>query len=826
MVAALLAFVAGLGLQLQQAVLFGPWVYGGILAVAAVFATFVAIKNRAIQVLTAAQTALLWAALAALGFAWAGTMAAWRAQQALASELEGADLDIQGLIASMPQPTPQGQRFRLHAEQAHLNGQAVKLPARLELSWYHSGLRSHPGEADGGWHLGGGPPPLRAGERWQLRVRLKAVHGNANPHGFDYELWQWEQGVAATGYVRAGALDPAPQRLASTWYHPVEQARQAVRERIVRTVREPRTAGVLAALTLGDQAAIERADWDVFRATGVAHLVSISGLHITLFAWVAVQLIGALWRRSALWGWRLCERMPAPVAAQLGGLILAGAYALFSGFAVPAQRTLWMLAAATALKLLGLRWHWTKTWALVCAVVVAADPWALLSAGFWLSFVAVGVLFASGQRAEQGPSNATNIIANTQANTPVTGQFGSNNGQILVKMLKEQLWLSVALAPLTLLLFGQVSLVGLLANVVAIPWVTLLVTPAALLGVLFTPLWHVAAGLLQAWVAVMQSMAAWPGAVWAVAAPPPLLAAAALAGGALAVLHLPWAVRGAGLLLVVPLLWYAPARPAPGQFELLAADVGQGNAVLLRTHSHSLLYDAGPRFSSESDAGHRTLVPLLRALGERLDLLVLSHRDSDHIGGAQAVLAMQPWARLLASLEGEHPLGNQRRIEPCEAGLRWAWDGVSFEVLHPLPGDTSPKPNTISCVLRVSNGSQTALLLGDIEAAQEAQLVQRLPAQTLRATWLLAPHHGSKTSSSPALVQATQPRFVVVQAGYRNRFFHPVPEVAARWREAGAHLIATPSCGAATWSSSAPEQVQCERQRAPKYWQHRIENAE
>jgi competence protein ComEC len=813
MLLAFIGFILGTAVQLQQEELFSYWLYVPVALLAGVFVARQAIKNIASQ--KTARRWLVLVACASLGFALTGARALHYQAQLLAPALEGQDIDVVGLVSAMPQFGLEGTRFKLMVEGASQAGRTVELPRQLQLGWYRAPERNAAAQDDP-LSLNRAPPALRAGERWRMTVRLKAPHGNMNPHGFDYELWLWEQGLGATGYVRATPGNAAPRRLAGTWHYPIEQLRQAMRERIYARVADARLAGVVAALAVGDQAAIERADWDVFRATGVAHLMSISGLHITMFAWAAVALIGALWRRSALWGGRLCLRVPAPTAARLGGFALALAYALFSGFAVPAQRTVWMLLAVTALRLAGLRWHWNRVWALACVVVAAVDPWALLSAGFWLSFVAVGVLFASDRGADHV---ATNNIADHAESTPARGQFISMLGQSLGRMLREQSVVTLALAPLSLVLFGQLSLVAWAANLLAIPWVTLVVTPLALGGAVFAPLWSLAASALGWMVQGLQVLAAWPWATYSAAAPPALIAALAILGGVLLVLRLPWAVRAGAAALWLPLLLWQPPRPAAGQFELLAVDVGQGNAVLVRTAEHSLLYDAGPRFSPESDAGHRTLVPLLRALGEKLDTLVLSHRDSDHTGGAAAVLQTQPQAVLLSSIEAAHALQSLRPAQRCMAGQHWEWDGVRFEVLHPQAADfeVQSKPNTMSCVLRVSTAAQTALLAGDIEAAQEARLAS---AGALNADVLLVPHHGSKTSSSPAFVQAVQPRFALVQNGYRNRFSHPVPAVVERWQAAGARVIDSPRCGAAAWSSAQPGAIACERDAARRYWHH------
>ncbi|AVP58471.1 DNA internalization-related competence protein ComEC/Rec2 [Pulveribacter suum] len=797
---ALLGVVLGtaLQLQLQQSALLPTTVYGAAL-------TFGAAAN----LMAWLRDGRLAAALAGLGaavLAWGlcGLRAAAFLAGALAPQLQGQDLRVTGVIAAMPQVRADGVRLRLAVESARQDGEAVRLPELVDLTWYAQGWRGQEVEQP--------PPALRAGERWQLTVRLKAPHGARNPHGFDYELWLWEQGVQAGGYVRTGAPGEPPRLLAATWRHPVEQLRQRVRDAILQRLApadaDParrRAAGVVAALVTGDQRAIDRADWDVFRITGVAHLMSISGLHITLFAWLAAAVLRRAWSRSA----RLCLAVPAPSAALVGGVLLAGAYALFSGWGVPAQRTVLMLATVGLLRLSGRAWPWPQVWLLACAAVLLADPWALLQAGFWLSFVAVGMLFATDMRAASDDGAGAG------------GRFGLKAAQLL----REQWVVTVALAPLTLLLFGQVSLVGLVANLVAIPWTTLVLTPLALAGVLWPPLWQAAAWsaeLLGAW---LQWLAGWPWAQLTLALAPLPLGMAAVAGGLLLVLRLPWGLRVLGLPLLLPALAWQVARPAAGQFDLLAADVGQGQAVLVRTAHHSLLYDAGPRLSATADAGERVLAPLLRALGERIDLLVLSHGDSDHTGGAAAVLAQQPGARVLGSIDGGLAPGTQVPVQTCAAGMRWQWDGVEFAVLHPPPGPApegrAARPNARSCVLRVAaaagQGARAALLAGDIERAQEQALVEA--GAELSADVLLVPHHGSKTSSSEAFIDAVAPRLALVQAGWRNSFGHPAPEVVQRYRARGIALAATPGCGAAAWQS-ADGRLRCERAATQRYWQH------
>ena len=796
-------FVAGCTLQLQQAEL-GDWApYGAALVVPALLLWLLRgprLRSDPRMREGPARQLLLALLAAAVGFGWTGLRASTFAADALLSELQGRDIRVVGVVSAMPQRSETGVRFRLALESAQLDGQELRLPPLAMVSWY-SGLGGafDPGNLLPDLQLQ--PADLRAGERWRLSLRRKAPHGGSNPHGFDYELWLWEQGVQATGYVRAGRRDEPPARLEQTWRHPVEWARQGVRDAILERVPDRQQAGLIAALVVGDQNAIERADWDVFRATGVAHLMSISGLHITMFAWGAVLVVGALWRRSQ----RLCLAIPAPSAALIAGVLLAAAYALFSGWGVPSQRTICMLATVALLRLHGRRWPWPQVWLLAMAVIVLVDPWALLQSGFWLSFVAVGVLFA------------------TDPGSPDAARQGLRAR--LLGMLREQWVVTLALTPLSLLLFNQVSLVGLVANALAIPWVTLLLTPLSLLGVFWAPVWDLAAWAAMAMTVVLQGLAAMPFATLSVAAAPLWAAVAGVVGGILLVLPWPWGLRALGLPLLLPvLLWQVP-RPEPGHFDLLAADIGQGNAVLVRTAGHSLVYDAGPRFSSESDAGNRVLVPLLRALGERVDTLVLSHRDTDHIGGAPAVLAAYPDAGLLSSVENEHFLQALRPVRRCAAGQRWVWDQVQFEILHPQASDydTAQRSNAMSCVLRISNGAQTVLLTGDIEQPQEAQLVAAGAA--LRADLLLAPHHGSKTSSSAAFLDAVAPAIALVQSGYRNRFGHPAAVVMERYRERSIKVIDSPRCGAALWASDQPTRVQCQREMARRYWQHRVADA-
>lgn len=802
----LLGMVLGVALQLQQPALWSAGVYAGLLVLAAAAALLAYRSLRG-----AGWQALAWLLVGVLGGAGStGLRAVAFAGQALDPALEGVTLVVSGRVAAMPTRSPQGLRFEFEVEGAQRDGQAVAVPPRLLLGWYRQPFqaRSETRRSSRSDTPTPSLPAVVAGDRWQLAVRLKRPHGLSNPHGFDRERWLWEQGIGATGSLRVGPRDPAPQRLATTAWHPLQRARQQVDEGIGRRVDDPRSAGVLSALVVGNQSAIEREDWDLFRTTGVSHLMAISGLHVTMFAWLAVAVVGALWRALArVWPAALLA-VPAPLAAGVGGIALATVYALFSGWAVPSQRTVIMLAVVMTLRLHARRWPWPVVWLTAMVVVLLLDPWALMHAGFWLSFVAVGILFASD------PGRG---LPGSSPGGPVTP---SRLRQVLSKglgLLREQSVVTLALAPLTLMLFGQFSVVGLVANLVAIPWVTLVVTPLAMLGVAWSPIWDLAAWAVQALGVLLQGLAGWSwSAVYRPITPWPM-AVLAILGGIVMVLRLPPVLRVAGCLLVWPVLFWSPERPPAGQFELTAIDVGQGSAVLVRTARHSLLYDTGPSYSPDSDAGDRVIVPLLRALGVRLDQVVVSHSDSDHSGGMEAVRQAHPQARWLSSFDRVP----ERR---CQAGQQWTWDGVRFEVLHPRPGHYGAggegllSSNAMSCVLHVVAGEHSAWLAGDIDAEQEVRLALDRP--DMRTTVLLAPHHGSLTSSSPVLLNTLQPAWVIVQAGHLNRFKHPAHRVLERYRQRGIPWVGSPDCGAATWRSDAPDHVDCHRHARHRYWHH------
>lgn len=730
----------------------------------------------------------------ALGFAWAGWRADVRLADSLAASLEGRDVEVSGLVAGLPQVMERGARFDFAVEQA-----PPGVPRRLALSWYR--VEDDPDAAG----AEGGPAnlPVRAGERWRFTVRLKRPHGNLNPGGFDYEAWLLERGIRATGYVRTGA-SPAPVRLDDLAWSPgalLARARDDLRRRYFAALPAEHNphVGILVALAMGDQQSIDSALWQVFARTGITHLMSISGLHVAMFAGLAYAMTWWGWRRSA----RLPLRVPAQQAAALGGFVAAFGYALLAGFAVPAQRTLYMLGVVAVAQWRRREMAAADVLALALLLVLAIDPWAVLSPGFWLSFGAVALLFYAG-RAHRG-----------------TG----GRWKWLGAWVRAQWAVTLGMLPALLALFQQFSLVSPLANALAIPLVSLAITPLALAGALpfLSPLLWAANALTDGLMLAMGWLARQPLAVWQQAAAPAWALALALAGGIWALLPRRFPARWLGLVCFLPLLNWTPPRPPAGAAQARVLDVGQGLAVHVQTATHDLLFDAGPAFSAEADSGNRIIVPYLRAAGvRRLDTLVISHRDRDHEGGAASVLSMLPVGEILASLPFEHPLSMQPVAQrPCRAGERWHWDGVEFAVLHPVEFDPKPRSNAVSCVLRVAAGGQAILLASDIEAAQESALAGRRP-EALRADILVVPHHGSRTSSTPEFVAAVGAREAVFAVGYRNRFGHPKDEVVARYAASGARLHRTDRDGAIGFLLGVGElQPRRERERRRRYWHGR-----
>ena len=720
--------------------------------------------------------------------------AAWRAELRLADALpsawEGRDVRLTGVIDELPQPADRGTRFAFAVES--VIPPEASVPSRASLAWY-SGFAAGAASVD--------VPVLHAGERWSLAVRLKRPHGTVNPHGFDVEAWLLANDLRATGYVRKDDANRRIDEFAGRAEDHVARAREAIRDRILHALGERPYAGVIAALAIGDERAIPSAQWLLFNRTGIGHLISISGLHVTFFA----TLIGAM----VFWAWKrshaLTLRLPARKAAAIAGAVAAFGYVLLAGFAVPAQRTLYMLTVAAIGLWLARPGTAAVVWLWALAVVLAYDPWASLTPGFWLSFGAVGLLLYTG-----------------------VGRIGRT--ATWRAAVRAQAAITLGLIPLMLVLFQQVSIVSPLANAVAIPVVTFIVVPLTLASIALP--WDgllVIAHQVFAWLALLlEFLSGLPAANWQQHAPP-LWAALA---GAIGVLWL-LAPRGVparmlGLAWLAPLFVVVPPPPASGAFRVTVLDVGQGLAVLVQTHAHALLYDTGPRFNDTADAGNRIIAPMLRSTGIRaLDALVVSHQDSDHSGGALSLLQTVPVGWLDSSLPEQNAIVGAQRARGatarrCLAGARWIWDGVEFATLYPFDAthlEPRIKTNDLSCVIRVSGAGGSVLLTGDIEARAESAMLAR-DAAALRSDLLIVPHHGSRTSSTPAFIAAVRPAVAVYTPGYRNRFGHPRPEVVARYAAAGIRAYRTDYDGALSFTFGGDRSLTptLERERERRYW--------
>jgi competence protein ComEC len=634
-----------------------------------------------------------------------------------------------------------------------------------------------------------------------------------NPGGFDLEAWMLERNLRASGYVRDNAVQAAPRLLDERVLQPgplVDRGRDALRAKLQQALAGTRYGGVLIALVLGDQRAIAEEDWLLFNRTGISHLVSISGLHITMIAGLAAAGVGLLWRRSR----RLLLLAPVQTAAAVAGMLAALLYCLLAGWGVPAQRTFFMLATVAVALLSRLALRPALTLAAAAAVVTLLDPWSVLAPGFWLSFGAVAaILYALGSR--------------------LRGTASTNWRDTLAAAARVQLSVTLALVPLTLMLFQQVSVVSPLANAVAIPLVSLVVTPLALLGglavLLPEPLSSLAVPMLTLahWLFGLLAQAlAWLGSLpWAslaLPAPPWWTVALALCGVAWLLAPAGWPGRWVGALWLLPMLLWPAEGPGPDELWVTALDVGQGAAVLVESGNRVVLYDTGPRYSAQADAGGRVIAPYLRWRGiSAIDLLVVSHLDSDHSGGVASVLRSVPVRAVLTSMEASHRSLAGAEVTRCEAGQSLRLLPLRLDVLHPLPGDYARRmsTNAMSCVVLLEAAGRRVLLTGDLPAREEAQLVERA-AESLRATLVMAPHHGSRSSSSELMVRAMAAQAVIVQAGYRNRFGHPDPTVVARYEAAGAHVQRTDLGGALQWRLRADghDSLSAFRVEARRYW--------
>ena len=701
-------------------------------------------------------------AVALLGVAWT----TWHVAAALDGSLEAAcpETQVQGRVADLPTRTVAGAGaddvLRFEFETAG-SAPTCAIAGRLRLVWV-------------------GGPELRGGEGWSLSVRLRPPVAGANRGGFDGGRWYARHGIVATGYVTAGRrLDPPTGPAAK-----LDRVRERVRGRLEELPLVH--AGVLSALTLGDAAAIAREEMELYRRTTTMHLLVISGLHVGV-----VTAFGFFIGRGLAY---LLAIRQKPLAT-VGGLVCSAAYVLLAGAGLSLIRAFAMSAIAMLALVSGRSTSALGVFALAAAAVLLVDPFAPLAAGFWLSFGAVAVLLGFF---------APRIDAVARAGRP--SWVGS--------ALQAQVAMALVFAPATVAITGLIHPLGIGINLVAVPLVTLLTVPLALAGAALAAIppgeWLLtAADFCVAWCATLLRFAdrvepfhVAGGAAW--------LPAAGIAAAACLLPLSRLAKAGLASVVALVLAWpvLGPAEIPRGHMEVETLDVGQGTSVLVRTRGHVLLYDAGPRFYTGGDAGSGVVVPALRERGvDRLDTLVLSHSDVDHIGGAQAVLGS---VRADAILAGEPVPGIA--AERCARGGAWTWDDVRFSVVWP-PEPGARQGNSASCVLLIEAADRRVLLAGDIDAAAEHALA--LPPVDV----LLVPHHGSATSSSASFVAMTRPRFAIVGSGWDNHFGHPHPDVVARYRDVGSHVLSTAISGALLWRSVRPDAVEATRCRQSPYWQ-------
>lgn len=671
----------------------------------------------------------------ALGFAWTLACAGSALDARLPSDLHGRDFEAIGTVRGLPNVENHNARFEFNIESAMLDGENVALGGTSRLNWYDDA------------------PDLAPCSRWKLRLRLRPPRGLVNPGGYDSERGAVQAGVVAVGYVRSG---PENQELAPASGVCIDGWRQAIAHSIEQRFAGGTSGGLLRALAVGDQHGIADADWQVLRATGIGHLIAISGLHVGMFAAFGALLARGFWK-----GWpRVTLRIPGPLLEAPVAMACAFGYGMLAGMGVATIRTLLMIAIAMLARYARRGSSVAQALALAATVIVIQNPLAVLSAGFWLSFFGVAVLLSI---------------------TRPTGEARA----LWREMPRLQLVLSLALLPMTVWFFGQGSLIGPIANLIAVPWVSFLVVPPTVAGSLLIvdlpmiggPLLDLADVLLRLIWSLMQWMAALPSAqVYFAAAP---LWAFVLAMGGIAWCLLPrgFPARPLGLVLLIPLLIPVRTVHGQGEFEVWVFDVGQGLSIFVRTGEHTLLYDAGPRYPSGFDIGDAVVIPSLHALGvDRLERMIISHGDSDHAGGADAVHRAFPEARV----ESGEPERVQLQADACRIGESWRWDAVDFRVVSAMAGST--KGNDRSCVILVSGRFGSLLLSGDATETIEPAIVRAI-GEVAQPLVLMVPHHGSKSASSAAFLDAINPQLALVSAGYRNHFGHPHADVAARFSE-------------------------------------------
>jgi competence protein ComEC len=722
---------------------------------------------------------VLFVAILLGAFAWT----AWRADLALGARLphvlEKQDILVTGRVTDLPEPRQDSTRFDFDISNAHLGGLPVAVRGHVRLSWYAT--RGH------------APPTIAPCSTWRLRVRMKRPHGLVNPGGMDFERSALQKGIVATGYVRE---DPANAMLDAG------ACVDGVRARIGGAIdaalpNDAHAARLLRALSVGDERALDEHDWQVVRTTGISHLIAISGFHVGLAAVFGALLVRLLWWLFPA----LALRLARPLAEATVAFPAALAYGALAGFGLPTTRTLLMIAVIAGWRLLRRGGGFGEGFGLALAAILVLDPLSVLSAGFWLSFAGVA------------------LLAWTLARD--SGWRGH-----LKEIGFAPLLMTLALLPLTVWFFGQASLVGPIANLVAVPFVSFVIVPIDLAACALLFAWpaagqgllHVCAHLVDGLWWFLVHLAAWKPAMQYLPEPTFLAFALACIGAVWLLAPRGVPARALGALLLLPLCWPRASLPSAGAFRATVVDVGQGLSVLVRTRGHALLFDTGARYPSGFDLGAAAVVPSLHGLGvTHLDRLIISHGDNDHAGGAASVLAAYPGTPVW----GGEPARGPVPMRQCHAGQHWQWDGVAFRMLRP-PAPVAIDGNDAGCVLLVSGKDGRLLLPADTSSKVEPDIARAVPPGPPLV--LVVPHHGSKTSSSRAYLEALAPRFAIASTGYLNGYHHPAPVVAARYAKLGIPLLNTPATGAVriAFPANAPPRILSEaRIRQAHYWRER-----
>ena len=707
--------------------------------------------------------------LVVAGFLWTLFNAHLLLQHELLPREEGKTLYAEGMVISLPETNAKSIRFNFRIDELMDKGRPVKSnPGKVRLSWYK------------------GHQPLQPGERWRLKIRLKRPHGFMNPGGFDYESWLFQNRLRATGYV---VDDEGNTRLNEAAGYNPDFVRFVIGNKIREALPPDKLAGFIPALAIGDRSGLSDAQWRVLTATGTNHLIAISGLHIGLVAGFAYLLT------LPAWGW-LRISVPAIRLAAAGAMFTALVYALLAGFSLPTQRALVMVWVYFGMKLYDRRIISSDVLGIALFAVLIRDPFAPMSASFWLSFGAVAVILYG-------------ISYRVQPRRPRLQEWG-----------RVQYIVSMGLAPALALYYQQIPIFSLFANMLAVPWVSFIVIPLILGGCLLLFIqveWLLELALtsLQVLWWTLNLFMQWEFQLLPVARPG-LMTMIIVSAGIL-ILLLPRGItpRWLGLIWLIPLFF--PHKPGLsfGEAGMTVLDVGQGLAVVVSTQKHNLLYDTGPAYASGFNTGTAVVLPYLRSSGiNALDLLVQSHGDNDHIGGLKGLIGEIPISRILTSVPGRIP---HQQVRDCRDGQSWYWDGVYFQVLHPAEA-MNLSANDRSCVVRISARDLTLLLPGDIEKRAERSLVQRHGAG-LQSDVIVAPHHGSKTSSTREFIRAVSPDIAIIPAGYRNRFNLPNQDIISRYREHGTRLLNTAESGAIRVSATeAGIQVMTHREKQRRFW--------